>query len=448
MKSLKIAFVEPALGFRPFSALGTYPLGMLYNATALKRARPEDEIICFDEDSKRIFKNGTITEPALFGADVIGIGMRTATAPRAYQIADKLRDLRARGKTNPNLQIIIGGIHATHLPQEAMEHADCVVRYEGENVIEKVVAEKMKGIVKGGVVENLDSLADPDYSLLAYKKRKLTDLMYGNLASVNTSRGCSYACDFCSVWATFGRNVRIESPEKTVDKLENLNKQGFRRFFIHDDNFSDLGVRPYREAFFDLVAERKLKMRYTVQDRIDLLQDKDYVEKMARSGCGMVMFALESPNEDFLKSHNKQLDLGKVGNGVDLLRRNKINPYAFCMVEPENPEAAKGTVKLLRDLGVRYAQFTIPTPLPGSILYQKLKGRIKQKWDYFDGLTLVTETGDKVHEAAEHLSETWKKFYSPMRAAADVFKFRYTDAILRLYGWNIGRRIPRVQPRF
>jgi len=439
----QIAFIQPEVGFKPFKALGTYPLGILYLATTVKQARLDYDVKCFEEDSKPVFRNGRI-HPFLLEADVVGISGLTSTIPRTYALADELRNLRAIGETNPNLQVMIGGMHATFMPDEAKEHCDVVVRGECEGNIVDIIEAKQQGIVKGERGEDLDSLVDPDYSLLDYKKTRLTDFLYGNLASVSTSRGCSYGCDFCSVWTAFGRKIRIESPWKTFNKMKKLREQGFRRVFFHDDNFSE--KEKYRRALFDMLISEDLGINYITQDRIDLLQDEDYVERMSRSGCSMIMFSIESPNEEFLRAHNKQLDLGKVEKGVKLLRKNNIVPYAFCMIEPENPEQTKQTIRLLRDLRIKYAQFTIPTPLPGTVLYQKAKDRISAGWEYFTGLSLVTENREKMREAAEHLSQTWKEFYSPARVSLDIFKGKIARASLRLYGWHVGRQILKIQP--
>jgi len=455
-KIMKIAFIEPELSFKPFNAVGTYPLGILYNASTIKKAHPEYEVKCFDEDSKPVLKNRKV-EPYILDSDFVGISAKTATAPRAYKIADMLMDLKARGETNPNQRIAIGGVHATALPNEAIEHADVVVRNEAENIIVPVVEEGLEGIIKGEKIQNLDSLPEPDYSLLDYKKRKLGDFLYGTLASISTSRGCSHHCDYCSVWSTFGNKLRIESPEKTFQKMKNLRERGFKRVFFHDDNFSD--NKEYREALFDMLIKANLGIRYITQDRIDILQDSDYVEKMARSGCSTAMFSIECPTEEFLREHRKELDLSKIETGVELLKKNKINQYAFCMIDPKKPETVKQILGFLKYLKIKSAQFTIPTPLPGTVLYQKLKKEIFETWKhkpelwrYFDGLTLVTEKEyEKMKQAAGYLSQAWKGFYSPSKAIADIFlKFppRIDDAIFRLYGWNIGRKIQKIQPEF
>jgi radical SAM superfamily enzyme YgiQ (UPF0313 family) len=439
-----IAFVHPEVRFRPYGALGTRPLGVLSLATTLNQAHPDWDIRCYDENSRSIMVNGQINEKFLLGADVVGISGLTSTAPRAYALADRLRELRAAGKTNPQLRVIMGGMHATAVPNEVIEHADVVVRGEAEQEIIGLVESGEDGIIVGKRNIDLDKLVNPDYALLDYKKRRLADYFYGDLASVSSTRGCSFKCDFCSVWSTFGP-TRIESAEKTFSKLKELREQNFRRVFFHDDNFSEKSE--YRENLFRLLEDKPLGMSYIVQDRIDLLQDGDYVRRLAKSGCSMVMFSVESPNPEFLKAHNKELDLGKVDNGVSLLRKNGITPYAFCMIEPENPGQTKDTIRFLRDLRIKYAQFTIVTPMPGTVLYHKMKDKIHEKgWQYYNGLSLVTEKAEKAKEAAKNLSNAWKEFYSPIRSVGDVFKFQLTDAVLRLYGWRIGRQILHNQP--
>ena len=196
--------------------------------------------------------------------------------------------------------------------------------------------------------------------------------------------------------------------------------------------------------------DRNLGFNYIVQDRIDFLQDGDYVEMMARSGCSMVMFGIEVADKNWLKAHHKHLDLNKVGTGVELLRKNKIVPYAFCMVDPENPETTKSTIEILRHLGIKYAQFTIPTPLPGADIYDAARDRIEQVkagWQYFTGLSYVTEKGEKARAAAEHLSETWREFYFP-GIIASALRLKFSEAALRLYGWYVGKKLLDFQPKF
>ncbi|MBM3234231.1 B12-binding domain-containing radical SAM protein [Candidatus Pacearchaeota archaeon] len=441
MKPKKVAFVHPEIGFKPFQALGTYPLGILYLATTVRTERPDWGVRCYDEDSRSVLKRGTF-KPEILEADAVGITALTSTAPRAYELADRLRDLRTRGKTNPNLKVIMGGMHVTAMPEEAIQHADAVLTGEGEKSIVRLI-EEGRGIVAGERVEDLDTLVEPDYSLLDFKKRRLADWLYGTLASIASMRGCSFNCDFCSVREIFGP-PRSKSPEKVFARTKFLREERYRRQFFHDDFFSY--DKPRREVLFDMLIRARLGIDYIVQDRIDALQDGDYVERMARSGCTMVMFGLESPDKEFLRAHRKGLDLDKVEIGVKLLKKNRIVPYAFCMVQPEKPETTRHTIEVLRHLGIKYAQFTILTPMPGTRLYDNAKERIQAGWQYFTGLSWVTEKGDKAREAAEHLSETWRKFYSPLRAGVSALKLEFSEAALRLYGWYVGRRILDAQP--
>ncbi len=460
----KVAFVQPTTRFEAYKGLGSYPLGILYVATKLKHQNPDYDIRCFDETSIPVSENGKILEPFLLQADSICIGTNTSTAPRSYKIADKLRDLKACGKANQNQNIIFGGSHPTALPDESIKHADIVIRGEGETLIDKAVKGEISGITKIQRVQDLNLLDNPDYSLLKKRKKRIAEKLEGRLGSISTSRGCPYKCDFCGVWIFFGK-PRYESADKTFGKVQELYSRGFRRIFFHDDNFSD--PADIRDILFDkLISFNKQrekaaygggKLTYLVQDRVNNLQNEDYVEKMARSGCTTAMISFEFGDDSLNEEHKKDFTTAEFDKAVKNLKKNNISSFVFCMIDPHRPELAKKTIEHLEDVGVDYAQFSILTPLPGTVLYKRTKhgeNRI-HNWKYYNGMVNVTEPDvDKRRESGRHLSWAWQRFYSPKKSIEAVLRETFKgnikqgiwESVMNMYGRHVGKNVMAVQP--
>jgi len=180
-----------------------------------------------------------INEDAIKEADIIMISTITPTANRAYQLADYYK--KKYKKT-----IIMGGPHASFLPEEALLHADFVIRGEGEKSLLKLVEFIERGsndfssipnlsYKKNGnfyhnplakTFVNLDTLPIPDFSLVeGYDPKKL------KIYPISTSRGCPYNCTFCAVVPMFGRKYRFRNEDLVIEELKNINK-GQHVFFL------------------------------------------------------------------------------------------------------------------------------------------------------------------------------------------------------------------------
>jgi len=209
---MKIALIEPrASEVNVYSKISMPLLGPVYLGTILKNRGHKVQV--YNEDIHA-------PDYSKLDADLIGISILTSTAKRGYEIARRF----------PKEKVIMGGVHASLLPDEALEFSRQVVVGEAEGVISDIVeGRRREPIVFGAPVENLDTLPHPDFSLI--KGYRLPPIVM----PISTSRGCPFDCSFCSVTKIFGRKYRFRSPENIIAEMRSRNT---RSFFFCDDNFT------------------------------------------------------------------------------------------------------------------------------------------------------------------------------------------------------------------
>ena len=212
----KIIFIEPkAPGFHIYSKWSLPRLGTVMLGTVLRNLGHDVKI--YVEEIRKIEKED------LYSADLVGISTITSTAPRAYSLADEIRE---RG-----IPVVMGGAHPTFMPDEALEHADFVVRGEGEDAIVELIdvldGKRQSGTVAGlsyrenneihhnpprAFCPDLDAHPSPDLSLIVgFGSGTRSFFKYNPIIPVVTSRGCPFHCRFCSVTTMFGRKYRFRS---------------------------------------------------------------------------------------------------------------------------------------------------------------------------------------------------------------------------------------------
>ena len=309
--------------------------------------------------------------------DLVGISVMTYLAPRAYEIAAKFR---ARG-----VKVVLGGIHVSMCPEEAKEHADSIVVGESEKTWPILVEDFRRGELKS-LYEEKDL---PKLENLPIPRRELfKPNSYWTTNCVQTSRGCPFACDFCTVTIFGGNQFRLRPIEQVIEEVRRL-KKGFVVFV--DDNIA--GNKAYAKQLFKALIP--LKISWGSQASLTMARDPELLDLAAKSGCTALFIGVESISEENLAAANKRFN--KVDKYKEEFRR--FHDYGILIqtgmifgFDHDDESAFERTVEFLEENNIELAMFNILTPLPGTNLYKKMdaEGRIIDRdWSHYDGRHVV-----------------------------------------------------------
>ncbi len=412
---MKISLVEPKTpSYNVYTAFIKHLplLGPIYLGSILKN--DGHEVTIYNENIEEIDYS------RIKDSDVLGISIMTSTAPRGYEIAENFRAL------NPKGRIIIGGVHATFLPEEAAQYADHVVKGEGELVISDLVKYGGEKIIQCNPVQNLDDLPFPDFSLIDGLGKRLS------MTPVSTSRGCPYDCTFCSVTAMFGRKYRFRSPESVIEELSRFKHKSI---FFYDDNFG--ANRARTKELLNLMIERKITPGWITQVRADIAKDEELVSLMAEANCRRLCIGFESVDPEVLKSYNKRQTPEDVTNCIRVLHKYGIRIHGMFISE--------GYSDVYDKLGIDSLQLSILIPVIGSKLYtsvQSARKFITEKfptdWKLYDGGHVVHWPDNmSPYEMQKQTLKALKDFYSRYNMVKFLLTGKIRDFGTRQMGYRI-----------
>ncbi len=434
----KIVFIEPkAPGLNIFSKFALPRLGIVMLATILKGRGYEAEVY-FEE-------RGKIDWDSLSGADLVGISTITATAPRAYAIAEKVKKM--------GVPIVFGGPHPTFLPDEALDHGNYVVRGEGEETIVELIKaletnESLEGIkglsyqCEGRKIHNpprelcrdLDLLPEIDLRLIkGYREAK--GWAVSKIIPIITSRGCPFHCTFCSVTPMFGRRYRFRSAMRVIDEIR---KYRDSHIFFYDDNFAANKKRT-KMLLRMMIAEDAVPSSWSAQVCVDIGDDKELLELMKRTNCDTLYIGIESVNPKSLKLYNKAQSVEKIIRGVQAIRGAGLRIHGMFVLgsDEDDIQVVRETVKFAKRLKLETVQFMVLTPLPGTEIYSSLKDENKiftYDWGLYDGQHIVYTPAKMVPFVLQaEAYGAMRKFYSWKRVIKHFFKGEWTDMIIKGY---------------
>lgn len=400
----KIAFIEPRCSFNSYGYFRFPLMGSLCLGTILKGAG--HDVMLFRENVKSVYDKGRgWLQETLTKVDVVAMSLMTSTAERGYQIADAIR------KVTPKVRIVMGGSHATYMPEEAANHADLVVKGEGEEIILDAVENRnLIGIIQAPPVKNLSSYPIPDLSILSEKNRPPRQ------APISTSRGCPFDCVFCTVSATFGRKCRFRDPEQVLEEINMRISEGYKKLFFYDDNFAINKERT--KNILRGMLDKKLKISWSAESRADIAKDKELLELMAKTNCNTMLIGFESVNPESLNAYNKKQDIDDIKECIKSLHEYGIRVHGMFVLgsDADDENTARDTVRFCHEMKVDSVQFSVLHPLPGSRLYDILESENRiftKKWSLYDGSHVVFKPLKMTPvELQSKYIWAWKKFYS------------------------------------
>ncbi len=437
--------------YRDFKSVATEypPLGLAYIAAVLEKNKFAVKII--DMPVEEITEEQLAALLKDFRPAVIGITATTPTIGYSLKLAGLCK------KELPDSVIVMGGPHATAVPEQVVSdgNVDVVVRGEGEfSFLEVAEAVKggrdfagIKGISykngskiihneKRGLIENLDELPFPARHLLPMEKYFYVDAKAWPMTTVFTSRGCPGMCLYCSAHLTFGRGFRSRSAKNVVDELEHLAREGFKEIHFLDDTFTLDRSRALEIC--DEIKKRNLNFFWCCPNGVRVnTVDAELLKRMKEAGCYSLAFGFESGNQQILNNVKKGITLEQSRKAIKLAKKAGIETWGFFMMglPGDTEQTVRDTINFAKELNPDIAKFHITIPLPGTELFElwKKEGVIKtEDWEKYgihasDVSELPTISSEKLKELNR---QAYREFY--MRPAYFIRYIKRINSFARL----------------
>jgi radical SAM superfamily enzyme YgiQ (UPF0313 family) len=359
--------------------------------------------------------------------DLVGITAQTPVAPRAYQIA---KEFRRRG-----IPVVIGGVHASMLPEEAIQHVDAVVIGEAEKIWPNLIKDLKKGQLKK--IYQMDGFINPS-NLPLPRRKLLKERFYFPLKLLETTRGCPHHCDFCGVSRFFGFRYRIRPISEIDRELKTLFNKGKvmspplekilslfskdlpyflkrRLLYIIDSN-----IAGDRQFCLDLVTLLKeYDLLWYGHAPVSIAFDQKLLEGFSQSGCIALNIGFESFSIKNLQAMGKGFNKPSLyGEAVQRIHDHGIGIMGTFIVglDDDDPGVFQRIIDFCINYRLDWALTFIMAPYPGTDSFLRLEkeGRIFCKdWEKYDSLNAVYQPlSMSVAELENGMKGVWKKVFS------------------------------------
>jgi len=380
-----------------------------------------------------VYNNKSIKWHELISADFILFSFYSCASDAVYKISDTISEKCKCANVKIPVRIM-GGIHPTYRPDEALEYCEYVIRGEGEISLPALIEEIQKDIPDfkkvsglsyrsgGKIVHNAqDEMIQNNRILQTCPARDLDpNKKYWNRTPVFTPcRGCPYNCHFCS--QPFGKKMRLANPDWTVDEFEKIIEGKYynpsKVIFIGSDNFT--ANKQWAKEVLRLALRKKLvgKINLHIQARTDFANDSELLELM-KLFVTRVYIGVESFDEASLKRMNKGITAGKMIEELEIIIKSGILTHCHFIfgTDFDTPESIKITVNRAKKMGIYAVSLFCATPFPGTRFRDEMiaqKRIITSEWSYYNlHHIVVAPLLGKPSQFQIAIEKGYKDFYS------------------------------------
>lgn len=337
------------------------------------------EVSYIDEDFEEIDYDA--------GYDIVAISAMTQQAPKAYQLA---REFKKR-----NVYVVIGGIHASVLPNEALQHVDTVIVNEAEETwpvfLDDFKNHRPKQVYSSSSLVNISKSPVPRFDLLKDKNYFRDTSRYYNMVPLQATRGCPHDCEFCLVSKIYGKKIRKKKIEQIRQEIISIKENIPNKvlLFADDNLFVD---RKYAKEL--MITLKDLKVRWWAQTDIAFGDDEELIALAYEGGCLIALIGFESINPENLAKMNKTFwkyrQLDKYRNNIERIQRQGIQVFGSFIfgLDSDTRDVFRNVVEFMDENHI-VGQLTIATPLPGSRMEERLKNenRLLPEYGQWDRCT-------------------------------------------------------------
>jgi len=369
--------------------------------------------------------------------DLVALSIMTPLARRGYEIADTYR---AKG-----VPVVLGGIHPTMMPDEAGRHADAIVVGEAETIWPQVLKDfcsnTLKPLYRPDGFCGLDGLPIPRRELLQRKAYFFTN-------TIQTTRGCPFDCEFCSVTSFYGRTYRMRTIQDVVDELDRTG--GGFTFFV-DDNI--VGKPSYAKELFKALIP--LKLKWFSQASLSIVKDSELLDLAQKSGCKGLFIGFESLSQESLQAMGKSVNrVSEYQAAIRAIHDHGIGIQGSFIFGTDQDDASifGDVLRFIEKTGLEAALFSILTPFPGTRIHATLarENRILHtEWEKYD-MNHVVFTPKKMTPQIlqEGFNGAYKRLYGYSSIIKRLFPFRRNSLFFGIQNYGFRQAWKKTLNRF
>ncbi len=405
------------------------PLGLAYIASVLEKKGFEVEII--DLNAQTELSNQFEDILKVLKPKIVGISCLTPFYSTVLSLAHRAKD--ATGA-----KIVVGGAHATALPEEMLKESaiDYVVIGEGEYTMLELSdcllnngtqPEKIDGIAymkdktyhRTGLrpyIKDLDELPLPARHLLPNERYHAPQFRGERITSIMASRGCLYSCIFCDYRYMMGPKLRRRSPQNVITEIEECMKQYDINYVSFRDTIFTFDEQ-WVSDFCQLITQKNIDIKWDCNGRVNLVTER-MLHEMKQAGCNLISYGIESGDQGILDFAKKKLTVEQSINAVKMTKKAgiEVTSYFIIGLPGENRATIEKTIKLASKLDSDYTQFSLATPFPGTPLhtYARENNLIRDvSWDDYSPINMaIMRTKELDFKELEKASrQAYRRYY-------------------------------------